>query len=153
MACEAHLKGPLSMVSLHAAIAHGKPTLREQGVQPKGLLPVPLSLQTKNGCQHMMLQIKDESGVPCLDPTNSSMHDAVGWTQRGEGRAGGGWGGVGGWCSKTTSDRDQLGKNLPQMTGSAHQQHLALLLTQCLLDAKHDTCFIPKRLVYTCHDK
>lgn len=93
MACEAHLKGPLSMVSLHAAIAHRKPTLREQGVQPQGLLPVPLSLQTKSGCQHMMLQVKDESGVPCLDPTNSSMHDAVGWTQRGEGRAGGGWGG------------------------------------------------------------
>ena len=62
-------------------------------------------------------------------------------------------GGVGGWGSKTTSDRDQLGKNLPQMTGSAHQQRLALSLTQFLLDAKHDTCFIPKRLVYTCHDK
>ncbi len=35
------------MVSLHAAVAHGKPALREQGVQPQGLLPVPLSLQTK----------------------------------------------------------------------------------------------------------
>jgi len=46
-ACETDLKGPLSMVSLHAAVAHGKPPLREQGVQPQGLLPVPLSLQIK----------------------------------------------------------------------------------------------------------
>ena len=45
--CETHLKGPLSTMSLHAAIAKGKPALREQGVQPQGLLPVALSLQIK----------------------------------------------------------------------------------------------------------
>lgn len=78
--CETHLKGPLSVASLHATIAHGKPALREQGVQPQRLLPVPLSLRTKNDVQHVLLRVQDESGVSCLDSMKSSMHDAVGWT-------------------------------------------------------------------------
>ena len=52
------------MASLHAAVAHGKPALRKQGVQPQGLLPVPLSLQTKNDCQHILLRQQDEEGLP-----------------------------------------------------------------------------------------
>jgi len=112
-ACETHLKGPLSMVSLHATIAHGKPALREQGVQPQGLLPVPLSLQTKNDCQHILLRVQDASGTSCLDSMNSTRHDAVGWTRGGPGggrgamrSAGGGWGG------RTKGDYDQLSERL-----------------------------------------
>ena len=94
------------MVSLHAAVAHGKPALREQGVQPQGLLPVALSLQTKNDVQHVLLRVQDESGVSCLDSMKSSMHDAVGWT----GSQQGGEAMRGGWGGRTKSDCDELGE-------------------------------------------
>ena len=67
------------MVSLHAAVAHGKPALREQGVQPQGLLPVPLSLQIKANCQHIRLQVQGEKGVSRLHSTETSIRNAVGW--------------------------------------------------------------------------
>jgi len=41
-----------------------------------------------------------------------------------------------------------LVKDLPQMTGNAHQQHLAHSSTQFLLDAKGDTRLIVQHLVH-----